>query len=467
MKLREIPQRLKSWLGGWAEGQPRGPWQMFGEFGTPFEISNPDTAYYQRNIGISGGDARNVAIVYACVMLYCRAISQCLPKHLKRNDDGGDEQSFTSPASRVLRYPNSYEHWNQFVQNVVAEMLFEGESLAIKVYDDRYAVTALQRVPRRSWTIHVDPDSREIFYGINSTDLFDKPDMLIPQRDVVHFRQHTPRHPLIGESPVKAAAMAIGVNVSLNRSQLFFFSQMSRPSGVLSTDMSLTSDQMRQLRAAFSEQSKAWATGGVPILSSGLKWTGLNVTQADSQLIEQQKLSALDVARVFSVPMALLAEGSGPQAGTNALITTWLSIGLGAVIENIERTLDRCFDLAANEHIQLDTTPLLRSDPAARAEMWSKNIQSGTMTINEVRLREGLKPVDGGDVPMVQQQMVGIDLLQQLHAATISSKLKPAEEPKPESAPAEEPKPEPAKEADPEITKALVIALRDHKRKSA
>jgi HK97 family phage portal protein len=363
-----------------------------------------------------------------------------------------------------LRYPNAYETWSQFIFNVGAEVGFEGESLALKVRDSRNAVAGFHRVPRRGWSIHVDPETKEIFYGLNDTDLYHKPEMLVPQREVVHFRQHCPRHPLIGESSVKASALSVGINVALSKSQLYFFNQMARPSGVLSTDLSLNAEQVSQLRARFDDQSKYWNQGRVPILTNGLKWAPVNISQADSQLIEQQRLSALEVARVFSVPMALLAEGSGPQAGTAALITTWLSLGLGSLIENIERSLDRAFELPANEHIQLDTTPLLRSDPGSRAEMWSKNIQSGTMTINEVRLREGLAPVEGGDTPMVQQQMVGIDLLQQLHAATIASKLKPKADPDPDPAPAAAPPKDDDKEFDGEVTRALIVDMFKRKR---
>lgn len=456
----------KSWFGGAQEGAWRGPFFGTGELGGIYPLGPTDDGW-QRHLHVGGNDARSVAIVYACVVLYCRAVSQCLPKHLVRGDNGADVQSFTSPASRVLRYPNDYETWSQFVYNVIAELLFEGEALALKVYDLRGAVIGLHRVPRRSWAIHIDPETKAVFYGVNPSDMFNQPDMLIPQRDVVHFRQHCPRHPLIGESPVKAAAMAVGINVALNASQLFFFNQMARPSGVLSTDASLQREQILQLRASFDEQSKAWAQGRVPILTNGLKWTPVNVSQADSQLIEQQRLSSVDVARVFSVPMALLAEGSGPQAGTSALITTWLSIGLGAVIESIERSLDRVFDLPANEHIQLDTTPLLRSDPASRAEMYAKNIQSGIMTINEVRLREGMKPIDGGDTAFLQQQMVGLDLLQELHAATIADKIRASKEPEKASAPASDPAAAPEKIADPDITKALVVDLFATKRKAA
>lgn len=417
--------RLKG-LFGRAEGSYTPAFGM-SELGNWWQLNELDGTGWQRNLAVPAGSARNVAMVYACVMLYARAISQCASKHMLDDDKDGAKASTTSPASRVLRYPNDYETWAQFVYNVVAEMLFEGESLALKVRDDRNAVVALHRLSRREWTLHIEPETREVFYGINQPDMYAAPQMLVPMREVVHFRQHCPRHPLVGESPVKAAAMAVGITVALNASQLFFFSQMNRPSGVLTTDEKLTKDQIQQLREAFNAQSKLWAQGGTPILASGLKWQGLNITQADSQLVEQQKLSGLDIMRVFGVPSALLAESTGPMSGTEALISHWLSVGLGSVIESLERSLDRAFDLPASQHIQLDPTPLLRVDFAARIEGLVKGVQGGLLTPNEARKREGFGEVQGGNEAFLQRQMTPVSLLNQLNAADLASKLNPAE----------------------------------------
>jgi hypothetical protein len=65
---------------------------------------------------------------------------------------------------------------------------------------------------------------------------------------------------------------------------------------------------------------------------------------------------------------------------------------------------------------------------------------------------------------MVQQQMVGIDLLQQLHAATIASKLKPKADPDPDPAPAAAPPKDDDKEFDGEVTRALIVDMFKRKR---
>jgi HK97 family phage portal protein len=276
---------------------------------------------------------------------------------------------------------------------------------------------------------------------------------------------HTPRHPLIGESPIKAAAMSIGINVALNHSQMMFFAQMSRPSGILSTEAALTREQMGQLRSAFADQSKMWAQGGIPILSNGLKFQPTGIAQSDAQLIEQQKMTLIDISRVFGVPHALLSEGAGPQGGTEALISHWLSVGLGSVLESIERSLERLFALPPHERIELDPSPLLRVDFNGRIDGLAKAVMGGVMTPNEARLREGLGRVTGGDDAFLQRQQTPVSLLSELAAAELTAKNEPP--PAQETPAQDEPEAEPVADSDPDVAKALVISMLTRKRVDA
>lgn len=452
-------QRAKSLFG---EGSWRGPFYGAGEWGGLHAI-DPLGDGWQRNLNTSHNNARHVAPVYACVMLHARAVSQCIAGHMVDDNSGGFKKSTTSPASRIFRYPNAHETFSQLIFNTVAELLFEGECIWVAGRDERNAIVGVQRVPRKSWTLHIEPESKAVFYAIGDN-ILDASEWsaLVPARDVVHFRQHCPRHALIGESPVRAAALAIGINVALNQSQLFFFNNLSRPSGIISTDQQLQGDQIARLKESWTAASAAIAQGKVPVLTNGLKFSPMSIPQNDQQLIEQQKYSLSDIARVFGVPVALLSENTGTQGGTEAMISHWLSVGLGSVIETIERSLDRLFNFGPSEHVKLDPTPLLRVDFASRIEGLSKAVQMGILRPNEVREQEGYGKVEGGDSIFLQQQMVPAELLLELHTTAIERQVEPTH-PEPEK-PEEPAKPE---EPDPDVSKALVVSMMDYKRKVA
>ena len=253
---------------------------------------------------------------------------------------------------------------------------------------------------------------------------------MIPARDICHIRLYCPNHPLVGVSPITNAAATIAANSAITNQQALFFANMSRPSGVLSTDQKLTKDQMLQLRAAWEEQSKGINTGGIPVLGGGMKWSQMAISSQDAQLVEAFKMTVEDVARAFRVPLPLVGDQSqSTYNNVEQLIAHWLSGGLGFVLDHVENNLDRFFNLPITEKIEFDADMLLRTDFQARVESYSKSITSGLMAPNEARARfAGLPSVPHGDKPIVQQQMVPLGW----------TESQPAPEP-PEPAPVTEP----------------------------
>jgi HK97 family phage portal protein len=462
--------RVKELFGwGGLEGTYRGPAVGIGELGGAYPIPFGDG--FQQNLQlVRGYGARGVPAVYACVMSFARAVAQCYPEH-RRTDAAGNIQLIrTSPASRILRRPNSYQTWPQFIYNVCAHIGFEGEALALIRRDDRFAPISFHLCRNGTFMPYLDPESQAIFYSVgdNPIALAGGSNALVPERDVIHFRQYTPRHPLCGESPIKAAALATGVNVALSATQAAFFTNMARPSGVLSTDQTLTRAQMAELRAAFKEQSAGLATGELPILANGLKFQQLAVNSVDAQLIESQRMSVEEIARCFGVPLPLIGDLSKATLNnTETLINLWLSISLGFWLENIERSLDRAFDFGQDDFCELDTAALLRSDFLQRVDGLTKGIQGGLYTPNEARGREGLSPAKGGAEPLLQAQMTPLSML--LELAEKAAKPPPA--PVAPKAPANDDSGDggaaddtAAKGADPVIARALVLARLADKR---
>lgn len=408
-----IVDRVKNWFGmGGPEASYRGPALGIGELGGWYPVAFGDG--FQNNLELyRGSGGRGVPAVYASVMSFSRAVSQCWPQHKRTDATGRVEIVRTSPASRIMRAPNPYETWPQFIFNAVALMGFEGEAGAVILRDDRFAATSFHLLGRGTFMPYIDPATGALFYSIGDAPMIPTNAMgLIPERDFIHFRQYTPRHPLMGESPIKAAALATGVNVALSATQAAFFSNMARPGGVLSTDQSLTKDQMTRLREAFKEQAAGLSKGELPILANGLKFQQLTVNSVDAQLIEAQRMSVEDIARVYGVPLPVIGDLSkATLQNTEHLINLWLSVSLGSLLENLERSLDRAFQFGQDDYTELDTSALLRSDFAARIEGLTKGIQGGLFAPNDARRHEGLSPAVGGDEPMMQQQMTPISYL--------------------------------------------------------
>ena len=151
----------------------------------------------------------------------------------------------------------------------------------------------------------------------------------MPARDVLHIKLDTRRNPLIGETWLSALAPELATDAAINNAATTFSNNMSRPSGVLTTDLQIKQPDVEALRARWNEQAKGMNAGGVPILTHGLKFQPISISNQDAQIIEQQKLTDTKIAAVFGVPVILLGiHQTVSQKNSEAIMAEWLASGL-------------------------------------------------------------------------------------------------------------------------------------------
>ncbi|MET0462385.1 MAG: phage portal protein, partial [Chitinophagaceae bacterium] len=282
------------------EGSWRGPFFGQGELGGWHSLDQLSDGW-QRNLDITGIGGRRVPAIYGCIMAIARAISQCDPIHVRRGE-GKNTRVTNSAAYRVMNKPNEYQTTPVFILNLIATALFDGEAFAIGYRNDRHEITEMHQLLRGYCRPYVAEDGA-VFYAVGNSDLAKtEPEMLVPARDIIHLRFFTPRSPLIGESAIVSAAVSAGLNIALSSSQFVFYSNMNRPSGILSTEQTLTKEQAIRLREAFDAQSASLRQGGLPVLSNGLKFIPMGMTSQDAQLVDAQRMTVEDICRVFGVP---------------------------------------------------------------------------------------------------------------------------------------------------------------------
>lgn len=345
--------------------------------------------------------------VHACADAYAQTLASMPGHHVKREDDDGFIYVKNTPLANFMRYPNPYQNRSDFMLNLVKQLLFNGNAYAYAIRDDRGRIVETHLMNSRTTQPMIEPETKTIFYSLGSSPLFDEIDYLIPARDIMHIRLHTPHHPLIGVSPITNLAASIAANKSILGHQANFFQNMSRPSGVISTDQVMKREQMDMLRAAWEEQSTGLNSGHVPILSGGLKWFPMSINSQDAQLVEAYRMGVEEIARAFRVPLPIVGDTkNSTYNNVEQLISAWLSMGLGFLLEHIEMSLTRYFDLPLDQKAEFDADSLMRTDFAGRIDALSKGIQGGLYSPNEARKKENLPAVEFGDEPRVQAQVV-------------------------------------------------------------
>lgn len=380
-----------------------GSWSLFG---TNVSKSAPWN-WWQSDMKFEQG--RN-GVVYSCVQAYAQTVAQIPLRHLQNKPKGGYEQITNSDLARLLKKPNSYQTSSDFLLNEVSSLFYNGNSYAYVLRDIEGRPDSLHLISPGLCQPMVEPETGAIFYSATLHDVVGgETKVMIPQRDLLHIRLFCPSHPLIGETPIAAAAAAILVNDSIGNKQAAFFNNMSRPSGLITTDEKLNEKTLNELRSRWEEMSTGINTGKVPILSWGLKWQPLSLSDKDAQTVDSMKMSVEDIARVFRVPMPIIGSTDNTTYNNvHNLLQFWKSSGLGFVLNHIENAMGDFFGAADNESVDFDMDALLRADLLTRVDALTRGITGGLYAPNEARNKEGLEDVEGGEKPLVQQQMVPV-----------------------------------------------------------
>lgn len=382
-------------------------------------------------------------VVESCVSAITQTVASLPLHHWRVLKNNGQELITDSPAARVLRKPNHYQTRTDFILNLLRNELFNGNGYAVGLKDARFKFESLHLVNPNSCQPLVAPEG-DVFYQISLSDIAagmaGAQSLVVPAADMLHIRMQTPRSPLIGETPLVAAALSVDAGNAIHRHLAAFFSNMTRPSGFLKSAGALKAEQAEILRNEWQQAFSNGGAGRVAVLQGGLDWQALSMNAVDAAIVESYRMTVHDIARIFRVPLSVIGEPGGTTyANTETLIRHWLSTGLGFVIEHVELALDAMFELPPDEFISFDLEYLLRADFVARVEGLTKGIQGGLFSPNEARAKEGLAKAVDGDEPRLQAQVVPLSFASKtLQAATDTPPAAGKEPPPPEDSPEED-----------------------------
>ncbi|TCM57836.1 HK97 family phage portal protein [Rhizobium sp. PP-F2F-G48] len=217
----------------------------------------------------------------------------------------------------------------------------------------------------------------------------------IDYTDMLHIQA------LGGRSPITRGRNAIALAIAFERHVASLFANGGRPSGILSTEKSLTPEAKERIGSSWFSTHSGKKAGGIAILDEKMAFEQLTMSLTDAQFSENRVEQIREIARVFRVPATMLFELSrGTFANTEEMarqfytitlkpwLTTWAWAYARVLLTPEER--DRFY-------IEFVTDDLLTTDTAARATAYGQYRSMGVMTGNEVRAGLNLAPHPDGD----------------------------------------------------------------------
>ncbi|MCK5444277.1 MAG: phage portal protein, partial [Rhodospirillaceae bacterium] len=313
------------------------------------------------------------------------------------------------PLMALIKKPNAYQNQIQFKAAWISSKLTDGNTYALKVRKAREIIELHVQDPFK--VMPLISENGEVFYRLNKDRLtgFDEHDdeqIVVPSTEIIHDRFNCLFHPLVGLSPIFAAGISATAGLKQQANMKNFFSNESRPSGILTAPGSISEPTAIRLKEYFENNFKGDNVGRVAIAGDDLKWEQLRMSNVDAQVVELMGWNDGRICSVYHVPPYMVNVGDAPAYNNiEALTQAYYSQCLQILIESMEMAMDEGLGIESDHRIQLDIDRgLFRMDSKTLMETLGVGAKSGFIAPNEGRERINLPPVDGGESPLVQQQ---------------------------------------------------------------
>jgi HK97 family phage portal protein len=222
------------------------------------------------------------------------------------------------------------------------------------------------------------------------------PQQMLTEADVVHVKGLSVDG-LTGLSAVTQAARVLGLSDELVKHALAYFeSATPRPAGVLQLGPEATDEQRTRNIEGLKAEAKPH---GILVVRGDVEYQELASKLDDAQFVEQRRLAAQEVCRVFRVPSHLLNAGSGGDSLTystsESMSADFVKYSLQPWLRRIELAISNDRDLAfERQYVRFSVDGLLRADAATRSEVYTRALDpiTGWMSRDEVRRLEDLEP---------------------------------------------------------------------------
>src|SRR5580765_332868 len=428
---RGLELTAKSLTAPYSPGTARGGWW-------PLVVREPYAGAWQVNVEGRRDLILQYAPVFACITLIASDIGKIRLRLVEQDEDDIWNETDSAAFSPVLRKPNHYQTIIKFVEQWITSKLMWGNAYVLKERDARGVVVALYVLDPLRVTPLIAPDGG-IYYQLRhdnlSGQLIDLPGdtLTVPASEIIHDRMVCLFHPLVGMSPVYACAAAALQGLAIQNTSTAFFTNGSRPSGLITAPAGMTPEQLAQAKSDWETFNGPGNAGRVAVITADIKYTQLTMSAVEAQLIDQLKWTAENICSCYHVPPFMIGVGEAPRGvALESLWQMYHSLCIQSLITNFETALDEGLGLAmpingTQYGTELDIDDLIWMDTATKTKAAADAIGAGAMSPDEARERYfGLGPVEGGDTPYMQQQMFSLKALAQRDQQDPFAKPQPA-----------------------------------------
>lgn len=333
---------------------------------------------------LSATHAMRLAAVWSCVDLIASQIAT-LPLHNFRADPNGHRLNIdlpplfkTSPSPNMTRKTWLYQ--------AMSSLLLRGNAYGLlRNFDYTGYPTEVEWVHPDLVTIN--ETAGVPLYYING--------IYVESSRIVHIPWAVFPGSVIGLSPINAFKVSLETGLSAIAYGRDFFRNSSLPSGLI------TSEKPNDVAGSkfMKEQFKIASAGrDIVAVPKGISFQQLSIPAEESQFLQTISATATQIAAIYHVDPERVGGETGHSltyATTEQNNHNFLTFTLRPWIA----TLEAAFDVmtARGQEVRFNIDAFLRADLKTRYEAHKIALDTGFLSINEVRSYENKPPVAGGD----------------------------------------------------------------------
>jgi HK97 family phage portal protein len=360
--------------------------------------------------------ALQLSSVWSCVRLISETIAT-LPLPVYRKDAQGRK----TPANDHSLYPILHDQPNadmtaaEFWECMVACVLLHGNAYAVKERTPKGKLIGLNPL-RPDWVTVIRTKSGGTIYRYHDPDLRDGYKDYSDEQ-IFHLKGFGTTG-LLGLSPIAYGRNSLGNAMSVEQSVGSTFRNTIQPSGILTTDQVLKQSTVDAYADKLGDKFAGTVNSGkVMVLQAGFKFMPIGMNPEDLQMLETRAFAVEEICRWFRVPPWMIGHTEKVTSwgsGIEQQMIAFLTFALRPYLTRIEQAVKKSLIAPEEQKIisaEFNLEGLLRADSTGRAAFYSAMIEKGIYTRNEIRAKENLPPLEGGDKLTVQVNMTFLDLL--------------------------------------------------------
>lgn len=373
---------------------------------------------------VTEATAFNVAAVMTCISLISRTVASLpLGVYERTAENTRHVAPPTHPLIQALRAPNAWQTTFGFVQLMQTHVLLRGNAYAWANWSTATRDGSEQLIE----LIPIHPD-RMIVEQPNE---FASPQYVLERRngtrvplpadEVLHL-QGLSTDGVRGRSPLKDARDLIGGALATQAYASEFWANDATPDLVLRHPRALSDKAKNNLETSFAETyGRHKDKRRVAVLEEGIEIEKVTLSAQDSQFLETRKFSRSEIAGWFHVPPHMIGDtekstswGTGIEQQQIGFLTftilPWLTMWEQRLDQALVKNPSRFF-------CKFKLEGWLRGDINSRYLAYSRGIQGGWLSPNDVRRLEDMNPIPNGDVYLAPTNLAPLASLDALVTA--------------------------------------------------